>query len=58
MEGSEVMELLLDISSRLQATEQYIEVWDQAERGRTQGASIVIAATDRTAMELMTTTTS
>ena len=32
------MELLLDISSRLQATEHYIEVRELAERSSTHGA--------------------
>ena len=58
LEGHEVMQLLLDSSSRFHTTEHYIEAWEQAERGRTQGASAVFAAADRTATKLITATMS
>ena len=54
MGAPDVMELLLDISSRLQAMEHYTEVWKQVERGSTQDASAVSAGHGRIAMEWST----
>ena len=49
-------ELLLHSSSWLQVTEHYIEVWEQVERGSTQGARVVSSCHNRAATERSTAT--
>ena len=51
MLGPNVREMLLDNLSWLQAMEHYIEVWEQVERGSTEGASAVNGGHCRATME-------